>query len=142
MLLRPVLVDFRRRDPDNLESRAMRAEAPVHMGELSAARQGPEGAPAPPGTRETLNALQNPERRLPVLRDPTPPDVLVHVAPAKQFSLDFDMYIRNIRSARRGAVGGPSGMTAEHLRLILESDAKTAAFFFAAQDLARAEVPS
>ena len=51
------------------------------------------------------------------------------------------MFTRNIRSARRGAVGGPSGMTAKHLRFILESPSETAAFFRAAQDLARAEIP-
>ena len=50
--------------------------------------------------------------------------------------MDFDVFTRNIRSARRGAAGGPSGMTAEHLRLVLASDSETAAFFRAAQDLA------
>ena len=43
----------RRQDPVNLESRAARAEALIHMGELSAARQAFEGAA---GTRETLTA--------------------------------------------------------------------------------------
>ena len=129
----------RGRDHDNLEARAARAEALIHMGELSAARQALEGAAVAPGTRETLNALQNPERHLPVLRDPIP-QLIIHVAPAEQFSLDFDVFTWNIRCARRGAAGGPSGMTAEHLRLILESDSETAAFFRAAQDVARAEV--
>ena len=32
-------------------------------------------------------------------------------------------------TSTRGAAGGPSGMTAEHTRLILESDSETAAFF-------------
>ena len=117
----------RRRDHDNLESRAARAEGLVHMGELSAARQVLEGAAVAPGNRETLNALQNPVRRPPVLRDPIPQDIL-QVAPTEQFCLDFDTFTRNIRSARRGAAGGPSGMTAEHLKLILESDLETAAF--------------
>ena len=103
-----------RRDHDNLESRAARAEALVHMGELSAARQalGGEAAVAP-GNRETLNALQNPVRRPPVLRDPIPQDIL-HVVPTEQFCLDFGAFTRNIRSARRGAASGPSGMTAEN----------------------------
>ena len=110
------------------------------MGELSAALQALEGATVAPGTRDTLNALQDPERRPPVLRDPIPPDIL-HAVPAEQFSLDFDVFTRNIRSARRGAAGGPSGMTAEHLRFIVESPSETAAFFRAAQDLARADIP-
>ena len=124
----------RRQDTDNVESRAARADALVHMGELSAACQALEGAAVAPATRKTLN----PERRPPVLRDPIPPDIL-HAVPAEQFSLDFDLFTRNIRSARRGAAGGPSG-TAEHLRFILESHSETAAFFRAAQDLARAEI--
>ena len=49
-----------------------------------------------PGTRDTLNALQEPERRPPVLRDPIPPDIL-HAVPAEQFSLDFDVFTRNIK---------------------------------------------
>ena len=77
----------RRHDTDNLESRAARAEALVHMGELSAARQALGGAAVAPGTRDTLNALQDPERRPPVL---LPPDIL-HAGPVEQFSLDFDV---------------------------------------------------
>ena len=52
----------RRRDPDNLEARAARAEALTHMGELFATRHALEGAAVAPGTRATLAALQNPER--------------------------------------------------------------------------------
>ena len=85
-----------------------------------------------PGTRVTLSVLQNPERRSPVLRDPIPP--------AEHFSLDIDVFTSNIKSARRGAAGGPSKMTAEHLRLVLESVPDTAAFHRAAQDLARVEI--
>ena len=110
------------------------------MGELSAARLALEGAAVAPGTRATLAALQDPERRLPVLRDPIPPDIL-NMNPVEQFSLDIEVFTSNIRSARRGAAGGPSGMTAEHLRLVLESVPDTAAFHRAAQDLARAEMP-
>ena len=75
----------------------------VHMGELSAARQALEGATVAPGTLDILNALQ-----------PIPPDIF-HAVPAEQFSLDFDVFTRNIRIARRGAAGGLSGMTTEHL---------------------------
>ena len=75
-----------------------------------------------------------------MLRDPIPPDIL-NANPVEQFSLDLDVFSSTIRSARRGAAGGPSGMTAEHLRLVLESVPDTAAFHRAAQDLARAEIP-
>ena len=40
------------------------------------------------------------------------------------FSLDPDLIAKNVRNARRGAVGGPSGMTARHLRMLLESEAE------------------
>ena len=73
-----------------------------------------------PGIRATPAALKDPERRPPVLRDPVPPDIL-NVNPVEQFSLDMDVFSSTIRSARRRAAGGPSGMTAEHLRLVLES---------------------
>ena len=55
--------------------------------------------------------------------------------------LDPELLARNIRSARRGAAAGPSGMTADHLRVILESAPDTSSFSRAAQDLARAQVP-
>ena len=122
-----------RRDHDNVESRAARAEGLVHMGEFSAARQALEGAAVAPGNRETLNALQNPVRR-PFRR--TSFRLL-----QRNNSVWIYTFSQNIRSARCGAAGGFSGMTAEHLRLILESDSETAAFFRAAQDLARPEVP-
>ena len=139
-LPRQVLADLVVKTLTTWNSRAARAEALVHMGELSAARQALEGATVAPGTRDTLNALQDPERRPPVPRNPIPPDIL-HAVPAEQFFLDFDVFARNIRNAKRGAAGGLSGMTAEHLRFILGSPSETAAFFRAAQDLARADIP-
>ena len=79
-------------------------------------------------------------RRPPVLWDPIPDDIL-NVVPRRQFVLDPEEFAHNVRSAKRGAAGGPSGMTAEHLRLILESEGDTGALCRATQDLARAEVP-
>ena len=57
--------------------------------------------------------------------------------PGSPFVLDPE---GNIRSARRGAAPGPSGKTADHLRVILESP-DTSSFSRVAQDLARAQVP-
>ena len=39
--------------------------------------------------------VQDPEKRRPVLRDPIPPNIL-HAAPAEQFSLNFDVFARNL----------------------------------------------
>ena len=128
----------RRVNRDDLESRAARAEASVQMGELSSARRALQGAAIAPGIEATRAALSDPLRRPPVLRDPIPDDIL-NVVPRRQFVVDPEEFARNVRSAKRGAAGGPSGMTAEHLRLILESEGDTGALCRAAQDLA--EVP-
>ena len=96
------------------------------MAELSSARQALEGAAMVPGNEETRAALQNPERRPPCLRDPIPPDIL-NAAPVGPLVLDAENFARNMRSAKRGAKGGPSGMTADNLRLILESKIDTRA---------------
>ena len=53
----------RRRQVDNVEQRAIRAETLIHLGELSHARQVLEGAELAPGK---LDALQDEERRPPI----------------------------------------------------------------------------
>ena len=55
--------------------------------------------------------------------------------------LDPDLFAKNLRIARRGAAGGPSGMTSEHLRPLLEHHEDMTRFWRFAQDLARAAVP-
>ena len=129
----------RRQARDDLESRAARAEALLQMGELSAARQALEGAAVAPGDDATRSALQNPAKRPPVLRDPIPDDIL-NAMPTTPIVVDPEGIARNLRNARRGVAGGPSGMTSDHLRVLLESDHDTALFCRAAQDLARAHV--
>ena len=94
---------------DDVESRAAQAEALVQMGELSSPHQALEGAAVAPGNDVTLRALQDPPRRPPVLRDPIPDDVL-NVVPTRLFALDSEEFARNVRSAKRGASGGPSGI--------------------------------
>ena len=125
----------------DLERRAARAESLVHTGELSAARLALEGDSVAPGDDATLSALRDPERRPPVLRDPIPEDILSS-RPEVPLDLDSDILARNIRSARRGAAGGPSGMTMDHIRPLLESEADTAGFSRMCLDFARAEIPS
>ena len=61
-----------RRTGDNLEHRAARAEVLVHMGELSSARQALEGAELAPGSRHTLNTLQDQSKRPREARVPIP----------------------------------------------------------------------
>ena len=51
-------------------------------------------------------------------REPLADDLFEQRGPT--FSLDPDLFAKNVRDARRGAAGGPSVMTADHLRMILE----------------------
>ena len=57
------------------------------------------------------------------------------------FCLDRDIFAKNLWCSRRGAAGGPSGMTSEHLRPLLDSPEDTDRFWRMAQDLACVEVP-
>ena len=52
-----------------------------------------------------------------------------------------DLFWANVRSARRGAAPGPSGMTADHVRPLLEANGDAAALSHAASLLARNEMP-
>ena len=96
------------------ERRALRALQCVQMGELSAGRQALEGAELAPGNEETLRELNKRPARP---RDPIPE--LPGTVPA--FNLSEKKFCQNVRSARRGVAGGPSGMTADHVRPLLES---------------------
>ena len=116
-----------RRDQDNLESRSLRAEMLVFLGELSSARQALGGAELAPRNQATLNVLRDPTRRPPRARAPLPDNVMTHTHSA--FELDQHQFSRNFRSARRGAAAGPSGMTTEHLRLLLDDAHATHLFF-------------
>ena len=41
----------------------------------------------------------------------------------------FDTFATNLRSARRGAAGGPSSMTVEHLRILLDCERASHALY-------------
>ena len=71
------------------------------------------------------------------LRDPIPPEIMGHV-PQVPFVLDPDTFLKN--AAKRGAAGGSSGMTVEHLRPILDSVRDQQLFFKLAENVARANL--
>ena len=124
----------RRRDQVDEEQRATRALKFVQLGELSAGRQALEGAEVAPGTAETLRALRN---RPATARD----DIPELPRDLTAFNLDEDLFNKNVRTARKGVAGGPSGMTHDHLRLLLES-LKDLHLFFAVCDFwAKGQVP-
>ena len=87
-----------------------------------------EGAELAPGNRATLGALRNTDRR-------------TQSARSTLFQLDEDRFLKNLRSARRGAAAGPSGMTNEHLRPLLDDARGRKLLFTVGEQLARAAVP-
>ena len=109
----------------------------VMMGEVSSGRQVLEGAPLAPGTDATLRQLR---RRPQEPREPLPPEISGR-RPERPFSLDHHMFIQNVRLARRGAAAGPSGVTAEHLKPILDSARDAELLCQAAKMMARASIP-
>ena len=80
-----------------------------------------EGAEVAPGTLATLHALTDPEKRPPLPRSPIPEE-LIDPQPRVLFNLYEDTVATNLRSARRGAAGCLSVMTAEHLRILLDCE--------------------
>ena len=93
-----------------------------------------ESAELAPGTPETLRLLR---ARPATPRDPLPEDILGHV-PDVEFQLDSDRFKRNVRPAQKGAAGGPSGLTMEHL----DSPGDTQSLFVVSELLARGAVPN
>ena len=115
----------RQKPEDDITRRAARALALVQMGELSAGRQALEGADLAPGNMETLRELHDPVRRPARIRQPLPPQVTDHM-PDRPFEYRFAQVLR---SSRKGAAAGPSGMTADHLRPVLENPRDTHLLF-------------
>ena len=85
-----------------------------------------------PGSDEALSARTNESRRPPEPRDPIPEHIL-QSRPIAPFELDKEVFMQNLRKARRVAAGGPSGMRSEHLRPLLDSEGDSNMFFEAAQ---------
>ena len=127
-------------DTDDLPRRLERATRLAHLGELSAARQALTSEPLAPPTEATLQQLTDPSRRPAEPYRPLPQDIL-DAAPAVPLALDRTALLANLPRARRGAAPGPSGYTAEILRLVLDEEDASQLFFEVASLLARAHVP-
>ena len=120
--------------------RADRALKLVQMGELSAGRLALDGAQVADGNQATLKALTDTRRRPPVPRAPLSQFVLE--SQPEVFSLDEGLFVQSLRSSRRGAAAGPSGMTADHLQPVLDTARDTSLFFQFATALARGQAPA
>ena len=110
----------RRQQSDDIERCAKRAWSLVQMGELSAGRHVLEAVVVAPGIQRTLDMLQDTSRR-PRQPRAAVPGHIAQLQPDNLLDLDQFKFRECIHSARRGAAAGPSGMTAEHLKLMLES---------------------
>ena len=124
---------------ETVERRAIRALSRVNLGELSAARQALEGASVAPRTHATLRALTDPERRPPMPRRGFSQEI-ERWEPEHAFSLDGEMLLTCLRTSRRGAAAGPSGMTPDHLFPIWENERDSSLFLQAATSLARGNI--
>ena len=78
--------------------RGQLAEALVHMGEFSTAKQVLVGEELAPGSRHTLDMLRDKSWKP---RHPRTPPALANLEPQVSFSLDGDLLSRNLRSAKR-----------------------------------------
>ena len=130
----------RRSKGDDIQKRVRRAFHMVQLGEVSAGRQALEGASLAGGDQKTLNALRDPTRRPAVPRDSVPDDI-AGLQPEEPFVLDQDMFLHNVRTARKGAAPGPSGMTADHLRPLVEHSGAARALSHGASLMAQARIP-
>ena len=84
----------------------------VQIGEVSAARHALEGDPVAHGNRKTLDSLQDPERppsQFAAKSSPHPSSITVL---KRRLTLN-----RTVSWPRRGAAGGPSVTTAEHIKV-------------------------
>ena len=111
------------------------------LGELSSSRQAHEGAALAPGNQAILRELTDARKR-PHPTQRTVAILVLRCVPRTPFELDEQKFSRNLRSARRGVAAGPSGMTTEHLRPLLDdSRALYYSFYRMCDMLARAIVP-
>ena len=122
-----------------MEMRARRTFRLAQLGEASAGRQALEGASVAPGTNATFRALRDPDRRPKLPREPVP-DEIASFEPVEKFSLEEGWFRSNVRKARWRAAAGPSGMNADHLRLMLENSADFPALSQMAPLLCKAKV--
>ena len=125
--------------PDS-EQRTRRARQLVHQGELSAARQALTAGPLAPSTDATLRELRDPARRPPHPYQEFPQHLTEFHPPAPP-NLPPTQLLTNLRKARKGAAPGPSGFTAEILRLVLDDEVTSQHFVAVATRLAKADIP-
>ena len=112
----------------------------ANFGELSRARQALEGDAVAPDDDSTWKLLTDEVRRPRFFPEPLRTE-FVDMTPSVAVDLDLDLFTKNLRSARRGVAGLPSGITTEHLKLFLENVVCAELFGETSTRLARGRVP-
>ena len=114
----------------------------VRLGEVTYARQALTSAPLAPGNDETLRLLRAARETAECLNGDAclSPDLL-NFQPDNPERLDRELFLRNVRSAKKGVSGGPSGLKAEHLQVILDDEDVSDSLATAAELLTQARVP-
>ena len=130
----------RRHRPDDVRDRASRFAVGT-VGRIVSSPTSMEGAQLAPGDLTTLRALTDPDRRPPVPREPLTEEVAT-AQPVTPFELDPFVFLLCLRTARRGAAPGPSGMTSNHLFPFLESDHDSDLFSQVGSLLATGNIPT
>jgi len=125
---------------DTVDRRAQRATRLARLGELSAARQALTSEPLAPANAETLTALTDPLRR-PQQPYGEMPETVTSFVPEVPVALDRAALLSNLRRARKAAAPGPSGYTAEIIRLVLDDEETATLLCDVSCLLARARLP-
>ena len=112
----------------------------VQLGELSSGRQAWEAAEVAPGTLQTLQALRDSSRRPCGAREVISRELL-DFEPATSPELDEGLFSKKLRFARRGAAAGPSGMTTDHSRPLLDNVRDLHLLFSVREQLATGKTP-
>ena len=82
-----------------------------------------------------FECLGCPQRRPPARQVPLPPDPFQDPV-ADPVLLSQQRFLRDVRGGRRGAVPGPSGCTAEHLRVLTDDEDSADLLMWAAGQIA------
>ena len=127
---------------DETQRRAERAMALAHLGEMSAAASALQAAPLAPANQATWEALRDPSKRSRERQVPLPAWLADFRPDDGPRDLSADRLFANLRGARRGAAAGPSGTTAEHLRVLLDEEEGTDLFHHADSCLVQGLIPS
>ena len=108
----------------------------VRLGELSKARQALLAAKLAPGTQETLDKLNNPEKRPPRALVPLSEEVL-NTQPDTPVRLNKGLFLNNVRAAPRGSSAALSGWRNEHWKVLLDHEGSTDLLYLVAAEVAK-----